>query len=605
MTRQRTRLGALACAVAITTTLAGAGSAQAAITPVTLNDAGADVFATSVFRNPSIVGSPSFEIHPFGASTGVSTAFGSAFPTNGSDFGILSTGLATSADDPNANVPDSPNELDDKTTNFNRSARGSHDVTIVEIPFSAPQGSNCLTMDFQFLSEEYPEFVGRFNDAFIAELDTSNWVTNSTSQTISAPNNFAFDADGDVVSVNAVGLGGFSTANAAGTTYDGATPLLRASKQLTPGAHTLYLSIFDQGDHILDSAAFVDNVRVGFIANPAQNCVAGAQVANYTLDLAPGTATHATGTQHTGTVSLEDEDGNPIANAGVVVTWTGANAGSTTVTTDAAGNATVTYTGTHAGTDSLSATYDADGDGTAEATDSATVVWENRYALDAEPETATRTTGQQHTVTATLTNDGAPAAGESVTFNVTGANPRSGTATTDAGGVATFSYTGTALGTDEIVASYDLSNGDAGAEASDTVTVEWVNTPPDCTGAGASIAELKQNNHKFNAIRITGVTDADGDAVTTTITSVQQDEVVNGAADGNTTPDARRTSRSDTVEVRAERAGNGDGRVYVIAFTGDDGRGGTCSGTARVSVPHDQRGASAVDSGVRYDSFGS
>lgn len=47
-----------------------------------------------------------------------------------------------------------------------------------------------------------------------------------------------------------------------------------------------------------------------------------------------------------------------------------------------------------------------------EVTDSAQAKWENRYALDAEPETATRNVGQQHTVTATLTNDGPADAGE-------------------------------------------------------------------------------------------------------------------------------------------------------------------------------------------------
>ena len=604
MISHATRLGALLCALAAT--MATAGSAQAAITPVPVTPAGADTYAESIFRSGDIIGTPSFKIHPGGLSTAVSDGPMGAFPTAGTSFGIIATGLAASADDPNANVPDGPanQPVDDKSHAFNTSARGSQDVTIVEIPFTAPSGANCLTLDFQFLTEEFAEYVGSFNDAFIAELDASTWSTNG-SQQISAPNNFAFDAGGSVVSVNAVGIGGFSRANAAGTTYDGATPLLRASKQLTPGQHSLFLSIFDQGDNVVDSAAFVDNVRVGFVANPGQNCVPGAQVANYTLDLTPESATRAIGTMHTATVSLRDDDGNPVANADVVVTRAGANPGSDTVTTDAAGIATVIYTGTNAGTDTLSATYDADGDGSAEVTDSAQAKWENRYALDAEPETATRNVGQQHTVTATLTNDGAADAGETVSFVVTGANPGAGSATTDAAGVATFTYTGTTIGTDTITAAFDLAGSDAGVEASDQVQVEWVNNPPDCTTASADVTTLKQNNHKFNPIRISGITDPDGDTVTTTITSVQQDESVNDAADGNTAPDARNTSRSDTVEVRAERAGSGDGRVYVITFTGDDGRGGTCTGTVTVSVPHDQSGNPAVDSGARHDSFGS
>jgi len=57
-----------------------------------------------------------------------------------------------------------------------------------------------------------------------------------------------------------------------------------------------------------------------------------------------------------------------------------------------------------------------------------------------------------------------------------------------------------------------------------------------------------------------------------------------------------------TASVRSERDGNGDGRVYAIAFRADDGRGGSCTGSVRVGVPHSQNGAPAVDSGQRFDS---
>ena len=61
-----------------------------------------------------------------------------------------------------------------------------------------------------------------------------------------------------------------------------------------------------------------------------------------------------------------------------------------------------------------------------------------------------------------------------------------------------------------------------------------------------------------------------------------------------------------TASVRAERAGTprapGDGRVYHVAFTAADGNGGTCTGTVKVGVPHDQRGRAAVDGGPLYDS---
>ena len=38
---------------------------------------------------------------------------------------------------------------------------------------------------------------------------------------------------------------------------------------MTPGAHQLYLSIFDAGDGILDSGAFVDRLQAGAADPPA------------------------------------------------------------------------------------------------------------------------------------------------------------------------------------------------------------------------------------------------------------------------------------------------------------------------------------------------
>ena len=120
------------------------------------------------------------------------------------------------------------------------------DVTILKIDLAVPAGANCLSLDFRFLSEEFPEFRNqKFNDAFITELDNSSWTTSGS--TIAAPDNFAFDPSGAVISVNAAGVTSMTAANAAGTTYDGVTPLLTASTSVIPGAHSLFLSIFDQG----------------------------------------------------------------------------------------------------------------------------------------------------------------------------------------------------------------------------------------------------------------------------------------------------------------------------------------------------------------------
>jgi hypothetical protein len=106
----------------------------------------------------------------------------------------------------------------------------------------------------------------------------------------------------------------------------------------------------------------------------------------------------------------------------------------------------------------------------------------------------------------------------------------------------------------------------------------------------------------MKTITLSGATDPEGGTVTIAITGVTQDEVVAGPGKKRA-PDAATGPTSDSVQLRAERFGNLDGRVYQVSFTGTDPLGGTCTGAVTVSVPHDQSGAAAVDSGQLYNSF--
>ena len=132
------------------------------------------------------------------------------------------------------------------------------------------------------------------------------------------------------------------------------------------------------------------------------------------------------------------------------------------------------------------------------------------------------------------------------------------------------------------------------------------NEPPDCSTVEASPTVLWPPNHELRLVTLSGGTDPDSDAVTLTVTAVTQDEPLNGSGDGNTAPDAEAGTFSNTVRLRAERSGTGDGRVYRISFTGSDGEGGTCSGTVTVGVPHDMgAGSTPIDSAPpSFDSFG-
>lgn len=71
-----------------------------------------------------------------------------------------------------------------------------------------------------------------------------------------------------------------------------------------------------------------------------------------------------------------------------------------------------------------------------------------------------------------------------------------------------------------------------------------------------------------------------------------------------TSPDAASGPASNQVYVRSERNPKGDGRVDRIAFSASDGKGGSCSGTAKVLVPR-KKGETAVDGGntASWNSF--
>lgn len=181
--------------------------------------------------------------------------------------------------------------------------------------------------------------------------------------------------------------------------------------------------------------------------------------------------------------------------------------------------------------------------------------------------------------------------------------------TIGAGASASKSYTvNVALGAPSSLVNNASVTGDrpdsnpANNNASATITV---NHNPVCTALSASPSSLWPPNHKFHTITVGGATDIDGNSLTTTITGVTQDEPLLGLGSGDASPDAMAVpGHADQVQLRAERDGTGDGRVYVISASVSDGVGGSCTGTATVTVPHDQSGRAAIDSGQTVNSFG-
>ena len=191
------------------------------------------------------------------------------FPTTpGGDYVVLSTGDVASLAAPNSSPSTSKN--------FGSPVyRGARDVTTLKVDFTVAAGFNCLaSIKIRFLSEEFPEYVGsQFNDAMLVELDANDWSLSGTD--VIAPSNIAFYGS-DPITVNTTGPASASPANAAGTTYDAATPILSARSPITAGAHSLYISIFDLGDSIYDSTVLLDDFKVSTVADPAAECPKGA-----------------------------------------------------------------------------------------------------------------------------------------------------------------------------------------------------------------------------------------------------------------------------------------------------------------------------------------
>jgi len=79
------------------------------------------------------------------------------------------------------------------------------------------------------------------------------------------------------------------------------------------------------------------------------------------------------------------------------------------------------------------------------------------------------------------------------------------------------------------------------------------------------------------------------------IVSVSSDEPDDANADGSTINDIVIGADCKSLKVRAERKGDGNGRVYVVTFKVTDASGNVSTATAKITVPNSQNGTQAVD----------
>jgi hypothetical protein len=160
------------------------------------------------------------------------------------------------------------------------------------------------------------------------------------------------------------------------------------------------------------------------------------------------------------------------------------------------------------------------------------------------------------------------------------------------------------LGTTTVVATATDAAGNS-QSCSFTVTVKDVGAPVITTN-GQTI-ELWPPNHKYKTVKVTDLVTSASDLCdpgvglgSVRIAQVTSDEANNSGGDGNTTNDIVIAADCKSVQLRSERQGGGDGRVYTITFKVTDASGNVATATAKVTVPHSQNGSGAVDSGPHY-----
>lgn len=115
-------------------------------------------------------------------------------------------------------------------------------------------------------------------------------------------------------------------------------------------------------------------------------------------------------------------------------------------------------------------------------------------------------------------------------------------------------------------------------------------TPPVIVSAAAQPATLWPPNHKLVPVTVRAEVTDTCSATTWKILRVSSNEAVNGHGDGNTGPDWVITG-DHTLNLRAERAGTGNGRVYSIVIQAKDAAGNvSATKVVTVSVPKSQGG---------------
>jgi hypothetical protein len=139
----------------------------------------------------------------------------------------------------------------------------------------------------------------------------------------------------------------------------------------------------------------------------------------------------------------------------------------------------------------------------------------------------------------------------------------------------------------------------SGNSASCSARVRVVDTTPPVIDVTLNRDVLWPPNHKMAEIVATvEVSDICCEGPTFDLVSVTSDEPDNGKGDGNTTGDILVVDKTH-IELRSERMGGEDGRVYTLSYLATDCSGNTTPASVEVRVPHDHSGWACASMGFQ------
>lgn len=235
-----------------------------------------------------------------------------------------------------------------------------------------------------------------------------------------------------------------------------------------------------------------------------------------------------------------------------------------------------------------------------------------------------------HSITLTVTSSGGGSDDDEVlvtivdtvapTITLNGADPMTvecHTSFVDPGATANDgcagSFAATASGSVDVntpgsyIVTYNASDPSGNAATPVTRTVNVVDTSAPTITVNGLTPSMWPPNHGYQTFQVTDFVTSVTDSCSTTldigdvvISQVTSDELENGGGDGNTLNDIVIAGDCKSVQLRSERAGSGDGRVYTITFRVQDSSGNVATATARVVVPKSQDSGPAIDSGAHY-----